>query len=168
MAVVTPLTACFATSSIVFNTWSVFVVPVCDTFGTSTGSFAWYVSIIYLASAIAAPIAGSLVQKHDVRFIYTAAVALCAVFIGVLYGTTNSVGPSVTRNLFGTRDYSVIYSRIAVVVNIIPVAFIPFYAFLADTSWDLLFGVGAGILVLIFACSVATLYFGKRLVQTEE
>ena len=82
MAVVTPLTACFATSSIVFNTWSVFVVPVCDTFGTSTESFTWYVSIIYLASAIAAPIAGSLVQKHDVRFIYTAAVALCAVGIG--------------------------------------------------------------------------------------
>ena len=91
-----------------------------------------------------------------------------AIFIGVLYGTTNSVGPSVTRNLFGARDYSVIYSRIAVVVNIIPVAFIPFYAFLADTSWNLLFGVGAGVVVLIFACSMATLYFGRRLVQTEE
>ena len=411
MAVVTPLIACFATSSIVFNTWSVFVVPVCDSLGTSTGSFASYVSIVYLSSAIAAPFAGGLVQKHDVRIIYTAAVAMCAVgigacsfytevwqfyvsgaiegagvviivslmapvmvtrwfnvhtgllmglcaammgvggalwsmvagilirdfgwqtsylvfgliaatpmlltifcarsnpsdmglkpygapkladgqaadapqmgvsaktafrspafyllaitigltngaaqignylakyvyhlsdvgallvpaseviimasiiavcvqvaqalgkvglgfvvdrsmfwafviaygcslagtilcwqgagvsaglvyggavLIGVLYGTTNSLGPSVTRGLFGTRDYSVIYSRIAVVVNLIPVAFIPFYAFLADISWDLLFGVGAGVVVLIFACSMATLYFGRRLVQTEE
>jgi MFS family permease len=129
MAVVTPLTACFATSSIVFNTWSVFVVPVCDTFGTSTGLFAWYVSIIYLASAIAAPIAGSLVQKRDVRIIYTAAVALCAVGIGACSFYTGV------------------------------------WQFYVSGALE---GVGVVILVLIFACSMATLYFGKRLVQTEE
>ena len=414
MAVVTPLCACFATSSMIFNTWSVFVVPVCDSLGTSTGSFASYVSIIYLFSAIAAPIAGSLVQRFDVRIVYTVAIGMCAggigacsfytevwqfyvsgaiegigavvvislmapvmvtrwfnahtgllmglcaammgiggaawsmlagvllrdfgwqtgylvfgaiaalpmlltlfcvrsnpsdvglepygpssvpavpenadspapqmgvssrdafrmpafyflaltigltngaaqignylakyvyhlsdvgallvpaseviimasiiamcvqvsqafakvglgfvadrsifwafvlaygcslagtvlcwqgaavsaglvyggaVLVGVLYGTTNSLGPSVARTLFGTRDYSVIYSRMALVVNLIPVAFIPFYAFLADISWDLLFGVGAGIVALIFACSMATVYFGKRIVQTRE
>ena len=91
-----------------------------------------------------------------------------AALVGVLYGTTNSLGPSVTRTLFGTRDYSIIYSRIAFVVNIIPVGFIPFYAFLADISWDLLFGVGALVVVLIFACSMATIYFGRNIVQTEE
>ena len=62
MAVVTPICACFFTSSMVFNTWSVYVVPVCDSLGASTGSFASYVSIVYLFSAIAAPFAGSLVQ----------------------------------------------------------------------------------------------------------
>jgi MFS family permease len=82
MAVVTPLVACFATSSMIFNTWSVFVVPVCESLGASTGSFASYVSIIYLFSVIAAPIAGSLVQKHDVRIVYTAAIAMCAAGIG--------------------------------------------------------------------------------------
>ena len=91
-----------------------------------------------------------------------------AVLIGVLYGTTNSIGPSVTRNLFGARDYSVIYARIAMIVNLIPVAFIPFFAFLADTSWDLLFGACAAIVALIFACALATVHFGKRIVQTEE
>ena len=91
-----------------------------------------------------------------------------AVLIGVLYGTTNSLGPSVTRNLFGSRDYSIIYSRIAVVVNLIPVAFIPFFAFLADLSWDLLFGASAVIVALIFACSMATVYFGKRITRTGE
>ena len=410
MAVVTPLYACFATSSMIFNTWSVFVVPVCDSLNTSTGSFASYVSIVYLFSAIAAPLAGSLVQRFDVRIVYTIAVGMCAAgigacsfytevwqfyvsgaiegagavviislmapvmvtrwfnvhtgllmglcaammgvggaiwsmaagvlirdfgwqtgylvfgivaatpmlltllcvrsnpsdvglspygahkmegtdsaqtvpqmgvsskkafrmpafyllaltigltngaaqignylakyvyhlsdvgallvpaseviimasiiamcvqvsqalakvglgfvadrsafwafvlaygcslagtilcwqgagisagvvyggaaLVGVLYGTTNSLGPSVTRTLFGTRDYSIIYSRIAVVVNLIPVGFIPFYAFLADISWDLLFGVGCLVVVLIFCCSMATIYFGKNIVQT--
>lgn len=410
MAVVMPVCACFATSSMIFNTWSVFVVPVCDSLGASTGSFASYVSIVYLFSAIAAPFAGSLVQRFDVRITYTAAIALCAfsigacsfytevwqfyvsgaiegvgavviislmapvmvtrwyskhtgllmglcaammgvggalwsmvagilirdfgwqtaylafgaiasvpmlltifcvrshpadvgllpygaleagaaqataptkgvssrdafrmpafyllaitigltngaaqignylakyvyhladvgallvpaaeviimasviamcvqvaqacakvglgfvadrssrwafvlaygcslagvllcwlgadlsplfvyggaVLVGVLYGTTNSLGPSITRNIFGARDYSVIYSRIAVVVNLIPVAFIPFFAALADISWDLLFGAGAGIVALIFACSMATIHFSKNIVQTEE
>lgn len=408
MAVVTPVVTCFATTSMIFNTWSVFVVPVCDSLGASTSSFASYVSIIYLFSAIAAPFAGNLVQKYDVRIIYSVAIAmvalpmgacafytdvwqfyvsgaiegvgavvlisllapvlvtrwynkhmgllmgLCAammgiggavwsmvagvilrdfgwqtgyltfaviaalpvfltifcvrnypsdvgllpygaqvsaqenapqmgvsasvafrapafyllaitigltngaaqignylakyvyhlsdvgallvpaseviimasviamcvqvsqafakiglgfvadrsslwafvlaygcsfagvmlcwlgagisavvvyggaVLIGVLYGTTNSIGPSVTRNLFGARDYSVIYARIAMIVNLIPVAFIPFFAFLADISWDLLFGVCAGIVALIMACALATVYFGKRIVQTAE
>ena len=415
MAVITPVVTCFATTSMVFNTWSVFVVPVCDSLGTSTGAFASYISIVYLFSALAAPFAGSLVQRFDVRIVYTAAIAmvaggifacsfytevwqfyvsgaiegagavvlisllapvlvtrwfevhtgllmgvcaammgvggavwsmvagiilrdfgwqtgylvfgiiaavpmlltlfcvrsypsnvglvpygaarqsdgagaeagahvpqmgvsakaafrmpafyllaitigltngaaqignylakyvyhlsdigallvpaseviimasviamcvqvsqalgkvglgfiadrsalwafvvaygcslagtlLCwqgagisaglvyggAALVGVLYGTTNSLGPSVTRTLFGTRDYSIIYSRIAFVVNIIPVGFIPFYAFLADISWDLLFGVGALVVVLIFACSMATVYFGRNIVQTEE
>lgn len=409
MAVVTPICACFCTSSMVFNTWSVFVVPVCDSLGTSTSAFASYVSIVYLFSAIAAPLAGSLVQKYDVRIIYTVAVAMCAAglgacsfytevwqfyvsgaiegagvviivslmapvmvtrwfskhtgllmglcaammgvggavwsmvagvimrdyswqtgylvfgivaaipivltlfcvrsspadvgltpygmqpeeerlaaelsavpekgvvakdafrmpafyllavtigltngaamvgnylakyvhhladvgtllipaseviimasviamcvqvsqacakvglgfvadrstrmgfilaygcslagillcwqgigisatlvyvgaaLIGVLYGTTNSLGPSVTRNLFGARDYSLIYSRIAVIVNLIPVAFIPFYAFLADTSWQLFFTVNVIVVLLIFCCSMATVHFGKKI-----
>ena len=42
MAVVTPVVTCFATTSMVFNTWSVFVVPVCDSLGASTGAFASY------------------------------------------------------------------------------------------------------------------------------
>lgn len=411
MAVVMPAYACFATSSMIFNTWSVFVVPVCDSLGVATGSFSSYVSIIYLFSAIAAPIAGGLVQRFDSRITYTAAIILCsgaigacslytevwqfyvsgaiegigavvvislmapvtvtrwyskhtgllmgfcaammgvggaiwsmlagvvirdfgweaayltfsiiaatplvltifcvrdkpsdvgllpygaldkqegsethaaikgvsakdafrmpafyllavtigltngaaqignylakyvyhlsdigtllvpaseviimaaaiamcvqvaqacakvalgfvadrnsriafmlaygcsfagvllcwlggnisailvyggAVLIGVLYGTTNSLGPSIAKNIFGARDYSVIYSRIAMVVNLIPVAFIPFFALLADISWDLLFGAGAVIVAGIFACSMATIHFAKNIVQTEE
>lgn len=412
MAVVTPVVTCFATASMIFNTWSVFVVPVCESLNVSTGSFTSYVSIIYLFSAIAAPFAGNLVQRFDVRIVYSIAIAmvagglaacafytevwqfyvsgaiegmgavvlisllapvlvtrwfnkhtgllmgvcaammgiggavwsmvagvilrdfgwqtgylvfgiiaatpilltvfcvrsypsdvrlvpygsaagasggvdahipqrgvsskdafrmpafyllaitigltngaaqignylakyvyhlsdigailvpaseviimasviamcvqvsqafakiglgfaadrssllafalaygcsfagvmLCwlgagisaalvycgAVLIGVLYGTTNSIGPSVTRNLFGARDYSVIYARIAMIVNVIPVAFIPFFAFLADISWDLLFGACAAIVALIFACAMGTVHFGKRIVQTEE
>lgn len=411
MAVVLPAYACFATSSMIFNTWSVFVVPVCDSLEVATTSFSSYVSIVYLFSAIAAPIAGSLVQRFDVRITYSLAIVLCAgaigacslytevwqfyvsgaiegigavvvislmapvtvtrwyskhtgllmgfcaammgvggalwsmlagilirdfgwqtaylafsaiaatplvltlfcirsnpsdvgllpygaleaqeqagaspkvkgvsskdafrmpafyllaitigltngaaqignylakyvyhladvgallvpaseviimaaaiamcvqvaqacakvglgfvadrnshlafvlaygcsfagvmlcwlgadisaicvyggaVLIGVLYGTTNSLGPSITRNIFGARDYSVIYSRIAVVVNLIPVAFIPFFAMLADIGWNYLFGAGAAIVVLIFACSMATIHFAKGIVQTEE
>ena len=408
MAVVTSLCASFATSSMLFNTWSVFVVPVCESLGASTGSFASYVSIIYLFSALAAPFGGRLVQKYDVRIIYSAAVGMVAVaigacslytepwqfyvsgaiegiggvviislmapvmvtrwfnvhtgllmglcaammgiggavwsmlagilirdfgwqaaylafgviaalpmvltlffvrsspadvglepygtlessandalqtgvssqaafrmpafyllaitigltngaaqignylakyvyhlsdigallvpaseviimasiiamcvqasqacakvglgfvadrsvfwafalaygcslvgtilcwqgagistglvyggaaLVGVLYGTTNSLGPAVARTLFGTRDYSVIYARMAAIVNIVPVAFIPFYAFLVDISWDLLFGVGAGVVMLIFACALATIHFGKRIKQTAE
>ena len=53
-------------------------------------------------------------------------------------------------------------------LHLIPVAFIPLFAFLADLSWDLLFGASAVIVALIFACSMATIYFGKRIARTGE
>ena len=87
---------------------------------------------------------------------------LGAVLFGVFFGTTNVLGPSITRQLFGPREYTVIYSRIAVLVNLLPAGFIPLYAFLADTSWDLLFGFATSMVVIIFISAMALVRFSKQ------
>ena len=60
------------------------------------------------------------------------------------------------------------HAHLRTLLHLIPVAFIPLFAFLADLSWDLLFGASAVIVALIFACSMATIYFGKRIARTGE
>ena len=87
---------------------------------------------------------------------------LGAVLFGVFFGTTNVLGPSITRQLFGPREYTVIYSRIAILVNLLPAGFIPLYAFLADTSWDLLFGFATSMVVIIFISAMALVRFSKQ------
>ena len=78
-----------------------------------------------------------------------------AVLYGVLYGTTNVLGPSITRQLFGPREYTVIYSRVAIGVNLMPAIFVPVFAVLADISFDLMFGFATCVIVIIFICAMA-------------
>lgn len=92
-----------------------------------------------------------------------AAVYPGAVLVGVLYGATNVLGPTITRYLFGPRDYTVIYSRVAVVVNLMPVAFVPLYAALADVSWNALFGFAAAVVLAISVCSFVLMRQAKRI-----
>lgn len=78
LVVVTGILVCFGPATLVFNTWSILVVPVCESLHVPTGSFTLYVSVIFLASAIAAPFAGNLMERYDVRVVITAACGLCA------------------------------------------------------------------------------------------
>jgi hypothetical protein len=77
-----------------------------------------------------------------------------AALYGILFGATNVLGPTITRHVFGPREYTTIYSRIAVVVNLVPVFFIPLYAGLADASWDSLFAVALGVVVVMIVLAV--------------
>ena len=86
-----------------------------------------------------------------------------AVLFGIFFGTTNVLGPSITRQLFGPREYTVIYSRVAVLVNLLPAIFIPIYAMLADASWDLLFGFAMCVIVVISICAVALYRTSKKM-----
>lgn len=82
---------------------------------------------------------------------------------GILFGATNVLGPTITRYLFGPREYTVIYSRVAVFVNLVPVFFIPLYAFLAEVGWNVLFGVAASVVVVIFILAMLLMWQAKRM-----
>ncbi len=76
-----------------------------------------------------------------------------AVLFGVFFATTNVLGPTITRYLFGSKDYTPIYSRASVFINLSPAIFIQVYALLSDTSWDLLFGFVVVIVCVIAFCA---------------
>ncbi len=73
-----------------------------------------------------------------------------SVLFGVFVASPTLLGPTITRYLFGPKDYTPIYSRVSVFLGLAPAVFIQLYAWLADTNWDLLFGVSIAILLLTF------------------
>lgn len=87
---------------------------------------------------------------------------------GFLYGATNVLGPTLTRQLFGSRDYTKIYSRIATVMNITPAIGATGFAVLAEMSWDLEFSITLALIVTIFVFSIATIFLGRNIQQTLE
>lgn len=89
-------------------------------------------------------------------------------FVGILYGTTNVLGPTLTRYVFGQREYTKIYSRITIVVNLIPAVFITLFAKLSEISWDLMFSTTIAMVVLIFVMVVTVLRMSKNIEQTLE
>ena len=101
-------------------------------------------------------------SRIDTNFFYVGAA-----LFGILYAATNVLGPTITRYLFGPRDYTLIYSRIAVVVNLFPMAFIPIFATLSDLRWDALFGFAAGTVVLIFVCAVILMRMARNIEPDE-
>lgn len=93
---------------------------------------------------------------------------LGSICFGFLYGATNVLGPTITRKLFGAREYTKIYSRIAMIINIAPAISTTAFTTLTQISWDLQFGVVLGLIALIFILSLITVYFGKSIKQTLE
>lgn len=94
----------------------------------------------------------------DPNFVYAGSA-----LFGVLFGATNVLGPTITRYLFGPRDYTVIYSRISIIINLVPALFIPLYAFLADMGWDVLFAFAFLVVATIFACAMMLMRFAKKM-----
>lgn len=84
LVLVTGAMISFAPAALVFNVWSIFVVPVCDEFNIATNQFALYITIIFVTAAIASPFIGNLMDRIDLRIIGTAAVGLCA--LGLFLG----------------------------------------------------------------------------------
>ncbi len=81
-----------------------------------------------------------------------------AVLFGVLFATTNVLGPTVARYLFGPAEYTPIYSRASVIISFAPAIFIQVYAWLADTNWDLLFTFAGVIVCCIFVCALLLIH----------
>ena len=81
LIVVTGILVCFGPATLVFNTWSILVVPVCTSLAIPTGAFTFYVSCIFLFSAIAAPFAGNLMNRFDARIVITLSCGLVSVGI---------------------------------------------------------------------------------------
>ncbi len=86
-----------------------------------------------------------------------------AVLFGMLFATTNVLGPTFTRYLFGSKEYTPIYSRASVFINLSPAIFIQVYAFMCDTNWDLLFGFAVTIVVAILICALLLIHQINRM-----
>lgn len=101
---------------------------------------------------------------------YGSTTLICAgsCLFGVLYGATNVLGPTIARYLFGPREYTKIYSRIAVFINIAPAITVTGFATLSEIGWDLEFGTVLGIIAVILVMGIATMRLGKGLEQTLE
>ncbi|PNV68018.1 MFS transporter [Enteroscipio rubneri] len=98
----------------------------------------------------------------------TALIYTGSVLFGALYGATNVLGPTIARHLFGPREYTKIYSRIAVFINIAPAISVTLFATLSEIGWDLEFATVLGIIVAILVMGIVTMRLGKHLEQTLE
>ena len=53
--VITGILCCLGPTTMIFNTWSIFMVPVSDALGVGTGAFSVMPSLIFLTCVVAAP-----------------------------------------------------------------------------------------------------------------
>lgn len=68
----------FGPCALVYNVWSIFVVPVSSSLGVASSQFTFFITLVYLVGGIAAPFAGNLLQKHDLRIVLSASVVMVA------------------------------------------------------------------------------------------
>lgn len=67
---------CFGPCALVYNTWSIFVVPVSESLGVASSQFTAFITVIYLIGAVASPFAGNLIERFDVRVVLSVSVLL--------------------------------------------------------------------------------------------
>ncbi len=68
----------FGPCALVYNVWSIFVVPVSNELGVASSQFTFFITLVYLIGGIAAPFAGNLLQKFDLRIVLSVSVLLVA------------------------------------------------------------------------------------------
>lgn len=81
---------------------------------------------------------------------------------GVLYAAVDALGATVTRQLVGPRNYTVIYSRVAIAVNLSGALAATAFAAVADLSWDAEWIMAIGLIVLAFLLGLYTIIQGRR------
>lgn len=74
---------CLGPCALVYNTWSIFVVPVSSNLGASSSQFTFTITLIYLLGAIACPLAGNLMERFDIRAVLSLSVCLVAFGMGL-------------------------------------------------------------------------------------
>ncbi len=68
----------FGPCALVYNVWSIFVVPVSNELGVASSQFTFFITLVYLIGGVAAPFASNLLQKFDLRIVLSASVVLVA------------------------------------------------------------------------------------------
>lgn len=76
LIIVTGIMITVGCSALVFSTWSAFQAVVPEILGVEKATWAFYVTILYLASAFSAPFIGKLLANNDMRVILSASVLL--------------------------------------------------------------------------------------------
>lgn len=87
---------------------------------------------------------------------------------GLLYAAIDALSPSFTRQITGPRDYTIIYSRVAVAVNLAGAFAATVFAAIADFSWDIEWAMSLGLIAVAFACGMGAVHGSRKLQQTLE
>ena len=66
MIVIAGILICLGPCALVYNTWSIFVVPVSSSLGASSSQFTLYITLVYLIGALFSPIAGNLMERFGI------------------------------------------------------------------------------------------------------
>ena len=83
---------------------------------------------------------------------------LGAALFGVVYAMTTVETPILVRAVFGNKDYTIIYSRIAIVSSLMSAIALVVWSLIVDGStggYDILFGLG---FVLMLSCLILALF----------
>lgn len=87
---------------------------------------------------------------------------------GVLYAAVDALGASFTRQIAGPRDYTLIYSRVAIIVNLAGAVSATLFAAVAEISWEAEWIMALSLIAITFVLGMVTIKKGKRLEQTYE
>ena len=99
---------------------------------------------------------------------WSASIYVGAVLFGFVYAAVDALGPSLTRKIVGPRDYTVIYARIAIVVNVGGAVAVTLFTMLAEFSWTLEWVVTIALIVLTTTLALYAVRAGKSLPRTME
>lgn len=91
-----------------------------------------------------------------------------AVLFGLMYAAVDSYGPAQTRKMVGPRDYTLIYSRISIVINVAGAFAVSFFTLISEISWEAEWIVTLSFVAIIFILGLVVLKLGKSLEQTYE
>lgn len=83
MVVAAGILLCLGPCALVYNTWSIFVVPVSTALGASSSQFTLYITLVYLIGGLASPVAGNLMERFDLRIVLSISVLFVVIGMGL-------------------------------------------------------------------------------------
>ena len=76
LVIISGIMMTFSCTAMVFSTWSAFQAVVPEMLGVEKATWAAYVTVLYVTSAVASPFVGKIMPKVDMRVLLSASVAL--------------------------------------------------------------------------------------------
>lgn len=81
---------------------------------------------------------------------------------GVLYAAIDGLAPSLTRQVVGPRDYTIIYSRIAMFVNFAGAFAATAFTAVSEISWEAEWVLGIAVVAASFALGAAAVLLARK------
>ena len=97
-----------------------------------------------------------------------AAIYVGAALFGLTFAAIDVLSPTIGRYLFGPREYTRIYSRVTIAVNLAGAVGVTLLATLSDFGWAATFGSTLALIAIGLVLALAAIHTGKRLTFTVE
>jgi hypothetical protein len=96
------------------------------------------------------------------------AIYVGAALYGLAFAAIDVLAPTIGRYLFGPREYTRIYSRVTIAVNLAGAIGVTLFATLSDFGWTVTFGSTLAIIAVSLALVLVAIRAGRKLVFTVE